>query len=115
MRPFSIILLFSLIALAAGSFHGSVCAQSPLPRPSDCVNDFAGVITPPYEKRMGKVAKELLTKTGVALYLVTMHDLGGSDEKEYAERLYSAWGLGKRGRQRIDDSGYHQRTQAPNP
>lgn len=85
------------MAMAAGTFQDSVCAQSSLPKPSGYVNDFAGVITPPYEKRMGNVAKELLTKTGVSLYVVTMPDLGGSDAKEYAERLYNAWGLGEKG------------------
>ena len=96
MRSLSVIILFTLMAMAAGAFQDSVCAQSSLPKPSGYVTDFAGVITPPYEKRMGNVAKELLAKTGVALFVVTMPDLGGADAKEYAERLYDAWEVGKK-------------------
>jgi uncharacterized protein len=76
---------------------GSGCSESPLPKHSGPVNDFADVITPPYEKRIANIAKELLTKTGVDLFVVTVPDLGGADAKEYGERLYSAWDIGKKG------------------
>ena len=82
------------------SLLASVSGENPLPKPSGPVNDFADVITPPYEKRIGNLAKELLSKTGVALVLVTMHDLGGADSNEYANRLYNAWGIGKTGEDR---------------
>ncbi len=95
MRLFSKIVLLSFIALFSTSPLGSVCAESPFPKPSGPVNDFADVMTPPYEKRIGNLAKELLAKTGAALVLVTMHDLGGADSNEYANRLYNAWGIGK--------------------
>jgi uncharacterized protein len=95
MRPFSRIIILSLVAIFAGSLLGSVCAERPFPKPSGPVNDFADVITHPYEKRIGNLAKELFDKTGVALVLVTMHDLGGADSTEYANRLYNAWGIGK--------------------
>lgn len=97
MRPFSIVIIFSLAARVAGALPGSVCAESPLPKQAGTVNDFADVITSPYEKRMGNIAKELHTKTGIGLVLVTMRDLGGADPNEYAQRLYNAWGLGKIG------------------
>jgi uncharacterized protein len=96
VKPLSVIILFSLIALVAVLFQGPLCAQSPLPKRSGPVNDFADVITPPYEKRMGNVAKELLTKTGVALFVVTMPDLAGANANEYAERLYLSWDIGKK-------------------
>jgi len=91
--------VFFAFLLAAG-LAGDVCAQSPLPKPTGTVNDFADVITPPYEKRLGNIANELTDKTGVALVLVTTHELGGADPEEYARRLYNAWGLGKTGEDR---------------
>lgn len=91
--------LFFAFLLAAGLFGGA-CGESHLPKTSGSVNDFADVITPPYEKRMGNIAKELADKTGVALVLVTMHELGGADPNEYAHRLYNAWGIGKTGEDR---------------
>jgi uncharacterized protein len=97
MRPFSWVSLFSLVALMALFLPGSLCAESPLPKPSGPVNDFADRMTPPYEKRIGNISKELVDKTGVALFVVTVPDLGSADASEYAERLYSAWNIGKNG------------------
>jgi uncharacterized protein len=96
MKPFSGIIILSLVATIAASLPGSVFAENPLPKRSGSVNDFADVITSPYEKRMGNVAKELLTRAGVALFVVTMPDLGGANAKEYAERLYNSWDIGKK-------------------
>jgi uncharacterized protein len=100
MRPFLTIILLSLLALLAASLPSSVCAQSPFPKPSGPVNDFADVITAPYEKRIGNLAKELLAKTGVTLVLVTMQDLGGADPNDFADQLYNAWDVGKAGADR---------------
>lgn len=100
MSPFSSIAIVSFIGLLTTSLPTSVLAGNALPRPSGPVNDFADVMTPPYEKRIGNFAKELLAKTGVSLVLVTMRDLGGSDPNEYANHLYNAWGIGKTGDER---------------
>jgi uncharacterized protein len=100
MRPFPKIVMLSFIALFSTSLLASVFAETPLPKPSGPVNDFAEVITSPYEKRISNLAKELLDKTGVALVLVTMLDLGGADSSQYANRLYNAWGIGKTGEDR---------------
>jgi uncharacterized protein len=89
--------VLSFAYLLEASLFGGLWAQSPLPEPSGAVNDFADVISPPYEKRITNLAKELLAKTGVALVLVTIQDLGGADPNEYAQRLYDASGLGKTG------------------
>lgn len=86
---------FCLIALLSVLFHGSVCAQSSFPKPSGHVNDFADLMTPPYEKRIGNIARELDAKAGVALFVVTMPDFGGLDASQYAERLYREWNIGK--------------------
>jgi len=100
MRLFSRIIILSLVAIIADFLAGTAYAESPFPKPSGPVNDFADVMTPPYEKRIGNLAKELFAKTGVALVLVTMHDPGGVDSTEYANRLYNAWAIGKTGEDR---------------
>ena len=96
MKSVSGIIVLFLVAIIAVSLPGRVFAESPLPKHSGPVNDFADVITPPFEKRMGNLAKELLIKTGVALFVVTMPDLGGANANEYAERLYLSWDIGKK-------------------
>jgi uncharacterized protein len=95
MRPFSKTVILCFIGLFSTSLLASVFAETPFPKPSGPVNDFAEVITAPCEKRMSNLAKELLAKTGASLVLVTMRDLGGADSTQYASRLYSAWGIGK--------------------
>ena len=100
MRPFSSLILLSLIAVIAAFLPGSGCTESPFPKASGPVNDFADAMSAPYEKRIGRIAEELRVKTGVELVLVTMRDLGGADPKEYVPRLYQAWAVGKNGKDR---------------
>jgi uncharacterized protein len=72
-------------------------AERPFPRPTGLVNDFANVISPPYEQRLTALTGELLEKTGVPVVVVTMPDIGGAEYNDYANRLYSSWGIGKKG------------------
>ena len=70
------------------------------PKRRGLINDFANVISPRYEQRLTQVTGELLRKTDVPVVVVTMPDIGGEDYDEYANRLYAAWGIGKKGEDR---------------
>jgi len=72
-------------------------AERPLPKPNGLVNDFARVISPAYTEKIGAVTGELLQKTGIPVVVVTMPDIGGAEYNDYANRLYTAWGIGKKG------------------
>ena len=72
-------------------------AERPFPKPTGLVNDFAGVIPPSYEAKIRAITSELLQKTGVPIVVVTMPDIGGAEYNDYVNRLYSAWGIGKKG------------------
>lgn len=76
-------------------------AQSPaerkFPQPSGLVNDFAEVIPPEFEEKISAVTAELLGKTGIPVVVATLPDIGGADADDYANRLYEAWGIGKKG------------------
>lgn len=72
-------------------------AERPFPKPQGPVNDFANVIPQSYEQKMVGITSELLNKTGVPVVVVTMPDIGGAEYNDYANRLYSAWGIGKKG------------------
>jgi uncharacterized protein len=76
-------------------------AADPFPKPKGLVNDFANVISPQYEQKLTQLTGELLKKTEVPVVVVTMPDIGGEDYNEYANRLYEAWGIGRKG----DDRG----------
>jgi len=71
-------------------------AGDQFPRPKGLVNDFANVIPPQYEHKLAQVTGELLKKTEVPIVVVTMPDIGGEDHNDYANRLYAAWGIGKK-------------------
>jgi uncharacterized protein len=67
------------------------------PSPRGAVNDFAGVIPPEYRNRMESLAREVLEKTGTSVVVAVLPTLGEEEMNDYANRLYSAWGIGKKG------------------
>jgi len=75
---------------------GSAGAQDAFPSPRGAVNDFAGVMTAGDVARTEALSREVLEKTGVAVVVVTFSSIGDRDIHEYANRLYSSWGIGKR-------------------
>jgi uncharacterized protein len=75
-------------------------AERKLPSPQGPINDFAGIIPPDYEQKMNLLALEVLNKTGATLTVVTFKDIGGANIDEFTNRLYEAWGVGKRGEDR---------------
>jgi len=75
----------------------SARAERPFPKPKGLVNDFANVIPPAYKQKIAAVTGALLQKTGVPVVVVTMPDIGGAEYNDYANRLYKAWGIGKKG------------------
>ena len=91
------LLLIALLLM----FAGSSSAERPFPNPTGLVNDFADVIPPSYKQKISELVYELLQKTEIPVVVVTMPDIGGAEYNDYANRLYSAWGIGKKG----DDKG----------
>lgn len=86
-----LVFLLTLLVVTA------VQAERPFPKPKGPVNDFANVIPSAYEQKMTAITTELYRKTGTAVVIVTMPDIGGAEYNDYATRLYSAWGIGKKG------------------
>lgn len=72
-------------------------AERPFPKPRGLVNDFADVIPDPYKQKINGIVYELLQKTDIPVVVVTMPDIGGAEYTDYANRLYSTWGIGKKG------------------
>ncbi|UCC65889.1 MAG: TPM domain-containing protein [Deltaproteobacteria bacterium] len=73
-------------------------AQGPkFPQPADAVNDFAEVISPEYEAQMNQLARAVWDQTGTALVVATFRNLGSESPDEFANKLYEAWGIGKKG------------------
>jgi uncharacterized protein len=97
-RALSRILVFFALLMAMAlarpiSSEGAVA----FPAPRGAVNDFAGVIPSQYVGPMESLAREVLEKTGTAVVVATVETIGDNDPDEYANRLYQAWGIGKKG------------------
>ena len=84
----AVILLFPIVAQAAGDAF---------PKPTGAVNDFANVISAQYVGPMEHLAQEVLDKTGTSVVVATVETVGDNDPRDYANRLYRAWGIGKKG------------------
>ena len=89
-------IFFLALFLASAVFPHEASSRKPFPEPRGPVNDFAGVISPENHRKIEALTTQLLRATGVALVVVTMPDIGGEEYNDYANRLYSAWGIGKK-------------------
>ena len=74
-----------------------IAAADRFPKPTGAVNDFAGLIGAEYKNRMEALAEEVLEKTGTAMVAATVETVGDNDPADYANRLYQAWGIGRKG------------------
>ena len=73
-------------------------AAEKYPTPRGAVNDFANVIDADNSNHMEALAREVLEKTGAAVVVATVSTLGDGEEAGlYANGLYKAWGIGKKG------------------
>ncbi len=81
------LVLFGSYGFAAVSF----------PTATGAVNDFAGVIPADAVDRMARLSQEVLEKTGTAIVVATVKDVGDNEPDMYANELYQAWGIGKKG------------------
>lgn len=92
-------LIFALVAVFLMAFSsGHSHAESKYPSPRGAVNDFANVIDAENAAKMEALAQEVLQKTGTAVVVATVPSIGeNEDYNMYANGLYQAWGIGKKG------------------
>jgi len=86
--------IFGLTLLANS---GIALGETKYPKSKGAINDFAGVIPPDYERRMELLAHEVLQKTDTSIVIATVKTVGDIDDFTYANELYKAWGIGKKG------------------
>ncbi|MDY6837505.1 MAG: TPM domain-containing protein [Thermodesulfobacteriota bacterium] len=94
MRHITNLTVFLFLTLIAPAL---ALGAEEFPKPKGLVNDFANVLSADVEQRLLGITGELLKKTQVPIIVVTMPEIGGEDYNEYANRLYEAWGIGKKG------------------
>jgi hypothetical protein len=76
----------------------SISTSSEYPLQRGAVNDFANIIDAENAAKMEALAREVLQKTGTAIVVVTVPTIGENEDYNfYANGLYKAWGIGKKG------------------
>ncbi len=93
-------IVFIAFCLALALCVHNAAAEEKFPPHQGLINDFAGVIPPDIQKEMRSRSKEVLQKTGASVVVVTVPNLGESYIADYANKLYHAWGIGKKGEDR---------------
>ena len=91
------LLLLILGLLFCGPAFG---VEAGFPAPKGAVNDFAGIIDAASVQTMENVSREVLEKTGASLVVAVLAGIGDNSPDDYANRLYQAWGIGTKGKDR---------------
>jgi uncharacterized protein len=69
-------------------------------RPSNYVNDFAGVLDAATQARLNDLCRQVEQKAHAQIAVVTVKSTDGEDVFSYAVDLYQKWGIGKKGSDR---------------
>lgn len=76
----------------------SQASTPPVPeRPPDYVVDLAGIIENNIEMRMNSILRELETKTGTQMVILTITSLDGESIEEFSINTAEQWKLGQKG------------------
>ncbi|MFN8546682.1 MAG: TPM domain-containing protein [Candidatus Eisenbacteria bacterium] len=89
---FSLLVVFSLGALILMGSRSVEAAD--FPQPTGYVNDFGDVMSGAERARLETILTAVDRELGVQIAVVTQPNLGGEDYVDYANRLFSAWGIG---------------------
>lgn len=93
----AVLLLFSILLAALFIGQPQLSAQEKFPASQGAVNDYAGVISQEYRKRMENLSREVLEKTRTSIVVAVVQSIGENDINGYTNDLYRAWGIGKKG------------------
>ena len=67
---------------------------------TDCVDDFAGVLTTATSTQLKEMCRQVLDKAQASVVVVTVKSTDGEDIFNYAVDLYQKWGIGQKGKDR---------------
>jgi uncharacterized protein len=92
-------LWFALLAVVACGAFATAEPISSL-RPTDCVNDFAGVLSASTINQLKEMCRQILDKAQASVVVVTIKSTDGEDIVKYSVDLYQKWGIGQKGKDR---------------
>ena len=89
--------LLLLLALL-GSLRASAQTLPPRPNPPRLVNDLAHLMQPAEADALERKLVAYDDSTSSQIAVVTVPNLDGDDIADYAQKLYEAWGIGRKGK-----------------
>jgi len=90
MRMNRLFLLLVFVTLVTG-LHAA------FPAPQGPINDFANVLDASARSELAKLVGDVRAQTSAEIAVVTVASLDGMSVEEYANKLFAAWGIGKKG------------------
>lgn len=67
---------------------------------TDCVNDFAVVLSPATTDQLKEMCRQVLDKAQASVVVVTIKSTDEEDIVQYSVDLYQKWGIGQKGKDR---------------
>lgn len=106
--------LFLAVLLCVSALVARAERVEDLPKPTDYVSDYAHVLSGGAVARLDRICAQLdHTAANAQVAIVTVRNLDGDDAADYANRLETAWKMGKKGSDRgvllllaVDDHKY---------
>lgn len=80
------------------AFHASNAEDARTLRPSDFVNDYAGILSTNSINKIDGVLREIEKKTTAEIAVVTVKTIQPLTIEQYAVELFQKWGIGKKGK-----------------
>src|SRR6184192_1711837 len=84
-----------LLLISKGSANAQT-AQSPLPKPTGYVNDYAGVVDSATKERLETTLGNLDRQQQIQFAVVTVDTTGGQDIFDYTLAVARGWGIGSK-------------------
>lgn len=93
------IALLALTLLAPAPTAAAQTGDALLARlqPQGYTNDFAGLLSPQDRQALDRMLAELERQTGAQVAVVTLESLEGGEIRDFANRLFEKWGIGRAG------------------
>ena len=96
-RPIHSCIIFTAVVLLASLAFAEPVASL---KPTDCVNDFAGVLSASVQDQLKQMCRQVLDKAQASVVIVTVKSTDGADIFNYSVDLYQKWGIGQKGKDR---------------
>lgn len=97
-RRFTAVAALLLLAFAMNPVTAPAEAVKDLPRPTDYVSDFAGVLSPQTKLALNRLCGQVDRQAHAQIAVVTVKTLDGETAQDYSVQLWDAWKIGQKDR-----------------